>query len=249
MSEYSADDLKSYYSDLLLYQYADKPKAIDTIKTLVDCAVIDVLPMYVNDAFDIDTAEGNQLDIIGEYIGFNRYIPNQIPRPYYNFDDYTGSPIDLVGYRDYIDQNINADSVYYLYIFSNTSFNRLDDTEYRPLLKLKSILNRVSNTYYEINTLLFDFFQNNVICCDQTDMTMSYFVLTSASRITQIAYEQGLLPKPMAVGISGIFSVDDPLAIFSLSDYTWDNGAINGFSGYDTGLSGMIFLNYKNKVV
>lgn len=67
------EELKEYYADLLIIQYQNKPKAYDTIKALVDGVIMNQLPLEVQAAFDLDTAVGAQLDIIGKYAGVSRY--------------------------------------------------------------------------------------------------------------------------------------------------------------------------------
>lgn len=65
-------DLINYYLNLIILQYKDKPKARATIELFVKTALIDMLPIQIQDGFDIDQAEGDQLDIIGKYAGVSR---------------------------------------------------------------------------------------------------------------------------------------------------------------------------------
>lgn len=74
-----AKDLCDYYSNLLILQYRNKPKANATIKAIVPTATIDGLPQEVENAFDIETAVGKQLDILGKYIGFDRNVKLILP--------------------------------------------------------------------------------------------------------------------------------------------------------------------------
>lgn len=62
----------SYYSNLLILQYHDKPKAKATIEAVVSL-IPDDLIQEVTNGFDMETAVGKQLDILGEYIGVDRY--------------------------------------------------------------------------------------------------------------------------------------------------------------------------------
>ena len=69
---------KTYYSNLLIKQFFKKNKAKRTIELLVE----DNIDLYNNviskmsNAFNIDTAEGKQLDIIGSWYGISRYFDN-----------------------------------------------------------------------------------------------------------------------------------------------------------------------------
>lgn len=68
----------SYYSNLLILQYHGKPKAKATIETTVGLLPDDLIQDVIN-GFDIETAIGAQLDILGEYVGVDRYylVDNQ----------------------------------------------------------------------------------------------------------------------------------------------------------------------------
>lgn len=65
-------EIAQYYADLLLLQYKDKPKAYDTVEAFLRMLVDGQLPLAVQNAFDINTAVGGQLDIIGKYAGVTR---------------------------------------------------------------------------------------------------------------------------------------------------------------------------------
>jgi len=62
-------ELINYYADLLILQYRGKPNAFATIQNLVEMPIMDQLPLLVQAAFDLDSAVGVQLDLLGEYVG------------------------------------------------------------------------------------------------------------------------------------------------------------------------------------
>lgn len=66
------EQLQNYYVNLLIIQYINKPRAREHIEVLARAAIMDLLPLEVRDGFDIDTAVGVQLDVIGQYIGLSR---------------------------------------------------------------------------------------------------------------------------------------------------------------------------------
>lgn len=65
-------ELIDFYADLLIIQYKDKPKAYATMQYLASQAISDQLPIEVQNAFDIETSVGDQLDILGKYMGISR---------------------------------------------------------------------------------------------------------------------------------------------------------------------------------
>ncbi len=68
----TTQEIVNYYANLLILQYHEKPKAFATIQTLVRPVIMDQLPVAVQNAFDVDTAVGVQLDVIGKYVGVSR---------------------------------------------------------------------------------------------------------------------------------------------------------------------------------
>ena len=66
------DSLLDYYANLLIVQYHDKPKAIATVKALIKQSFNSDILSQIQESFNIDTALGKQLDILGKYIGINR---------------------------------------------------------------------------------------------------------------------------------------------------------------------------------
>lgn len=65
-------ELIDYYVGLLIIQYNNQPKAIETIELLVRQSTMEQLPEQVRDAFDLDTAVGVQLDMLAKYVGVTR---------------------------------------------------------------------------------------------------------------------------------------------------------------------------------
>lgn len=68
----TTQEIIDYYANLLILQYKQKPKAYATIQAQVKPVIMDQLPVKVQNAFDVDTAEGVQLDVIGKYVGASR---------------------------------------------------------------------------------------------------------------------------------------------------------------------------------
>lgn len=210
-----------YYKDLLLYQYINLPKARETIGLLVKQALIDLLPIAMRDAFDIETAVGAQLDILGEYIGFDRTIDIEVVRDYFTFDSPSAHPTLPVGFIDY---NTTITQNYYTYSYyeGGTTASDLSDEEYRFLLKLKILTNKSDASLADIQAIIYAIFGTDLILIDNKDMTFAYYVKEPMRYLATIAYRAGLLPKPMGVGIIGLFPVTslDDIYIFGDAEYT-----------------------------
>jgi hypothetical protein len=68
----TTQDIINYYSGLLILQYFTKPKAIATIQAIVGPVIMDQLPIAVQNAYDLNSAVGVQLDVLGKYAGVSR---------------------------------------------------------------------------------------------------------------------------------------------------------------------------------
>lgn len=66
-------NIAQYYADLLTIQYNGKPKASATIKTMVGIILQNGILLEVLDAFNPETCVGKQQDILGKWVGIDRY--------------------------------------------------------------------------------------------------------------------------------------------------------------------------------
>ena len=70
-----------YYADLLILQYKTQPKARATISALTEKVIADGILLDVINGFNIDTAIGKQLDLLGKYIGLSRNVKEKVGSP------------------------------------------------------------------------------------------------------------------------------------------------------------------------
>ena len=70
-----------YYADLLILQYRTQPKARATISALTEEVISNGLLLDVINGFNLLTAVGKQLDILGKYIGLSRNVKDKIGSP------------------------------------------------------------------------------------------------------------------------------------------------------------------------
>lgn len=67
-------ELIQYYVRLLIIQYRGKPNAEAFMRAAIEPFIMDSIPFSVRDAYNIDTAVGVQLDILGKYAGLSRLV-------------------------------------------------------------------------------------------------------------------------------------------------------------------------------
>lgn len=65
-------EIQTYYSNLLIKQFASKPKAIAHIQALAGSLIIGQVFTAVQNSYNLPTAQGVQLDVLGKYLGVSR---------------------------------------------------------------------------------------------------------------------------------------------------------------------------------
>lgn len=79
--------MDNYYSNLLILQYHNKPKAKATVEA-VTSVLPDELIQEVNNGFNVDTAVGKQLDTLGSIVGVDRSYIDEDEYKLLNDDDF-----------------------------------------------------------------------------------------------------------------------------------------------------------------
>jgi len=182
------------YLNLLILQYSDLPKASQTITALTSkfSELYDVILQF-EEAFDVDTAVGVQLDTIGKIVGLSRIVPDVIPKVYFGFAD---TP------------NTDTFSKAPMFrIFDNTlTDTQLNDSDYRFFLKAKITKNVVTAKMIDDNLSIQDaiafMFGTEAYINDNQDMTMTLYIDdTYPTRLLTFLFALDLIPRPQAVGI------------------------------------------------
>lgn len=196
----SLEALTSYYVDRLIYQYRDKLRARETIALYTKQMVADDVAREVQDAFNIDTAVGVQLDILGAYIGVPRNIGDVLPDTgqYFGFADYTGS-VNKNGMADYENTFIGAGALVYLYQYAQGVPSDLDDDQYRLILKLQIITNTSDGSLYSLQVALHGFLGGTITVVDAQDMNLVYAMYEFPS--VSLTVLRRFLPRLLTFGI------------------------------------------------
>lgn len=163
------------YTDLLTSQY-QTPNFVETVQLVTDSfvsnqAVAASLPAL----FDLDLAVGDQLDILGEWIGMSRTVQIPISGLYFSLD------IAGVG----LDQGVWFQT-------GNPLFTSavLNDTTYRSALQAKALANRTGRSLYDVYAILDVFFRGtptSAVVHDYGDMSMAFEITSAAPSAAEIA--------------------------------------------------------------
>lgn len=225
-----------YYVDLIILQYNGKPKAKATIELIAQQLLCDGVMFDVRDGFDVETAVGKQLDMLGKIVGVDRYYLGQVGfiDNTFGFTDYDESDDGQQGFSDYLDYDTKVGTMLQ-YIDVVSSSQMLSDEDFRLLLKLKIVCNNINYSQKSIDAALFDKFGTDLILSTMNDMNITYFANPALGAILDVLIEKDLLPRPMTIGINVIKS---EMEEYAFSDYSSNisnlesDDLIEGFSDY-----------------
>jgi hypothetical protein len=193
---------KSYLN--LVTNEHQKPKFLDFIETgaCPFAKISNTLDKAIT-SFDVDTASGDQLNIIGEWVGANRVlsVDTDLASLYFSFD-IAGSGWDFALW--YEDEE------------SGIGLKEVPDTIYRLMVRAKIAANMWGGTSYEANNMWKRVFEGSNICfLDNFNMTMGVYVsgLSLDSIMFKLLTEGYLAIKPEGVRISYyVIGPEDPTA-------------------------------------
>jgi hypothetical protein len=191
-------DVIEYYKDELITQYRNRTKMRGTVGALADCSVCEGLPLELQTAFDIRTAYGHQLDVIGRIVGVPRNVLGlDLAHTFFSFTRYAGSPAS-VGFSRYSD-SFTPSTPLFLRYRSNASYT-MTDYEFRAAIWLKIIVNTRPENYYMINGALKIYFMGDIYVSPGVSvMSVVYYVKAKYQNMfTSMAF-LGLIPVPMGV--------------------------------------------------
>ena len=214
-------DLSSYLG-LVTMWHSTRPKFMNTLATLVQPLVDaqDMLAKLTAD-FDIDTAVGVQLDVVGQWVGRTRYVHVPLTGVYFSFD----LPEQRVGF----DQG-----VWFGPYDTTEGVKALDDDTYRMVLKLQAIANHWDGTIPSLADELDRVFPGIVIV-DKGDVPtglMTMEVLIPSNMVTTLllsVLEQDFPIKPSGVRVFFTETTVLTTPIFAFDATLVPDGPLGGF--------------------
>lgn len=181
--------MNSPYSNLIIYQYAKKPKALGTINAYLGEAdrIIENLTDLINQ-WDIDQARAYSLDIIGRRVGVSRTLPAFVSKGYLG---YLGS----VGGRPW------GEGIWYRKGESTGGSLMLTDEDYRFLIRAKIFKNFQNGTLDYVLNAMQSLLSEDANIQDNYDMTATIFLpIESLNPLqTYMIQMMDILPRPMGV--------------------------------------------------
>jgi len=183
----------SKYTDLITNYHRGKPLFFDHIDlvTRPQQETISVFNEIVT-ALDIDSATGDQLDILGEWIGRDRRINSPVEDYFFTFDK-ASLGFNLGSWKDRYEPDSGIINV--------------DDEDYRTMLRAKIGANRWDGTADSLPGILQSIYPQQdikITFTDNQDMTVTVYVTAkNISTITSEIIKQGYLAiKPAGVAVN-----------------------------------------------
>lgn len=194
--------LKDYYSNLLIVQYNGKTKAKSTINKFVDLFFANMVLMQIRDAFDWTTAVGNQLDIIGKWVGCSRFYNGQLfdSRPWFALIDWNDTPDNLQGGFSTFETFDELEGGFLDYPNLQPLKNKLNDKAYRIMIGLKIIYNSINHTAKPIDEAIWNYFEGKVYTIWESHKLI-YMYKAEVRDVMQVAESKGVLPCPIGCSI------------------------------------------------
>lgn len=211
------------YVSLITSEHADKDKFIAAVRASVapfadsQAQLANFLP-----SFDLDSAVGAQLDVIGLWVGASRNVATPLTGVYFEFDN------PLLGWDEgFWKGRFDPDE----------GLTSLDDDHYRALIRAKIAANHWDGTLPSADAILAQLLEGSTVYIqDNQDMTMTVGVVGAPLDVVLRALLTGgyLTLKPEAVRIDAYLVPSVPAT--PLFGFDVENSLISGF---DTGSWGV----------
>lgn len=192
-----SQQLLQYYSNLLIVQYQNSPKMVETVQLLVNQSLCDGLPQELQNCFNLSTAVGEQLTILGEIVGVPRNVFGlDLSNTFFNYTDYVTGTTSAIGFGNYTDAPYST-SLFRSYFDSATY--TLTDYQMQQLIYLKILFNNTFSSTENIVTGLWGLYGSAVQFVDNKDMTVTYNVSQPYHVVFTVAQYLNILLRPMGV--------------------------------------------------
>ncbi len=213
------EQLIQYYQNLLILQYKNKnkPKAKAHVRTFLSQIVIFDLLEEITKAFNIETATGDPLTRLGDFVGVPREVKKLRDKRYFGVGSIhqpVGANIkasdNLVGFTSYYKKAAPGKPWTFSSFFQYQK-NELQDSELRQFIHMKIAVNTGNCSLKDINDFFRKFFGGSITVRETAPMTLEYGVEKAANKsLFKYMSELDLYPRPEAVSAGTGFVIVRP---------------------------------------
>lgn len=175
-------EIVATYLALLIFEYNDPnntPNAIATINLLATEAIANQVVGQVGAGFSINgvynqtIAVGTQLNIMAQFVGAERVLPNYAPGlTFYGFEDTTGPYVPTIGGMG--DTTVGIPVDYWESTNQTVGSYTLSDGEMINLILFLAAVNNAYLSVENVDNILFEFFGNLVTMTETSPMEITY---------------------------------------------------------------------------
>ncbi|QNH50337.1 DUF2612 domain-containing protein [Acinetobacter venetianus] len=192
----------SKYIALLTSQHRDQPKFRETVEAslnpLIDC--LECLNS-LGTKFDLETARGDQLQIIADWVGAPNSIPNSVPVPYFGFQSQPAS----LPWRETDDPSFKS-GYWRESGMSGYTALKMSPQLFKSVIKAKILLNKSDCTEISAKEIISLIINKQFRFKDNKDMSVSFEFLESYEDFER---ELVKLMFPLPSGVKLIFEGED----------------------------------------
>lgn len=211
-------DNTDFYFTLITSEHRHAPRFEGVVRALTKALADNVdLGLSLLDMFDLNTATGDQLDIIGKWVGISRTVQVPITGVYFTWDGTTTTGWERGVWKGPFDPPTGPSSV--------------DDGTYRLMIRAKIAANCWDGTFESMCSQLDAVFGSGLVKAqDNQDMSITlYYDDMALSAVMVSLLTQGILElKPM--GVRFIYQAVTGAPIFSWNVMTPRYQGWNGVS-------------------
>ncbi len=169
----TTDEIIDAYAGLLILQYSAQGNAVAHVKALIRVLLQDQIIDQVRNGFNIETAIGAQLNILGTYRGAARNVFGSVPGDYWGVPEYNDAdPNVILGLAEYNDADPTWNTEQYNDL--NSLAYTLTDNQLRRIIKLRAQVQSSGLGLADLDNILYSVFGSYVNVVDNEDMSITY---------------------------------------------------------------------------
>lgn len=196
------EELLKYYSNLLIVQYNGKPKAKATIELLTWVMFANLIFLQIQNAFNWRMALKSQLDIIGKWVGVDKFYDGNLfgYQAWFSLIDWNKEPDVLQGGFSTFENFDTLQGGFLGYDNISTAKNELSPDDFSRLIGLKIIKNNINHTAKIIDIAIWHYFDGNVYTeWDLPNKELIYHHTAGYTTFMQVAAYKNALPVPSGI--------------------------------------------------
>lgn len=185
------------YTQLITSEHSQRPKFTAMVNLVANAwGDVSELTKSLPASFDLDSASGAQLDVVGAWAGQSRLIDNVILVRYFNYEGEPGA----LNFGE--EGNASIGGRFFNETDSIDATTILADPEYRTIIRARIVRNYAKGLTPDFIKALTFIFNAQTIIDDPGDMTIGIYIGRPIT-LTELAIITGLdiLPRPAGVRI------------------------------------------------